>query len=159
MNSLPADRKPASMAASRVVKAFQRSQHADPSFISQLSSTGLASGAREGEICQEFNCPAQTSRSLPKEGVMNQKKKAKCSAASSREPRMIWLCVVAVILTTCAVLPLSATTGRLIAHNTPSYVSTAKNLGAADPSKTMEVSVWLIPHNRGQLDVLAEQLY
>jgi subtilase family serine protease len=90
---------------------------------------------------------------------MNQKKKEEFAAASSREVRITWLCVVAFILTTCAALPVSAATGRLIAQNTPSYVSTAKNLGRADPSKTIEVSIWLNPHNRGQLDALAGQLY
>jgi subtilase family serine protease len=90
---------------------------------------------------------------------MNQKKYAEFTAARSREVRILWLCVLAVILTTCALVPASAATGRSIAHNTPSYVSTAKNLGAADPSSTMEVTIWLNLHNRGQLDTLAGQLY
>jgi subtilase family serine protease len=90
---------------------------------------------------------------------MNQKMKPECVTASSREMRMIWLCITALVFITCAVLPLSAATGQLIAHNTPHYVSTAKNLGAADTSQTMDVIIWLNPHNRAQLDALAGQLY
>ena len=56
-------------------------------------------------------------------------------------------------------LPATAASGKLIAHNTPSYVSTAKNLGTEDPSKVVEVTVWLNPHNRAGLDTLAQQLY
>ena len=35
----------------------------------------------------------------------------------------------------------------------------AKNLGTTDASQTIEVSIWLNPHNRSQLDALATQLY
>ena len=88
---------------------------------------------------------------------MNQNKKPECRSVT--EPRMIWRCMMALTLTTCAVLPVRAATGRLIAHNTPPYVSTAKNLGTADPSEMIEVTIWLNPHNRGELDRLTEQLY
>src|SRR5271168_3713877 len=49
--------------------------------------------------------------------------------------------------------------GKLIANNTPSYVATAKNLGAEDPAKTIEVSIWLQLHNRSQFDTLTQSLY
>jgi subtilase family serine protease len=52
-----------------------------------------------------------------------------------------------------------AQSGRFIARNTPNYVATAKNLGAEDPAKVIEVSFWLEPRNRAGLDVLARQLY
>jgi subtilase family serine protease len=61
---------------------------------------------------------------------------------------------VATLLTTSA----AAQVGR-IANNTPRYVATAKNLGTADPSKTIEVSIWLNPRNRGDLEKLARELY
>src|SRR5215471_4551188 len=48
---------------------------------------------------------------------------------------------------------------QLIANNTPSYVSTAKNLGAEDPGKTIEVSIWLNLHNQAAFDALARDLY
>jgi subtilase family serine protease len=57
------------------------------------------------------------------------------------------------------VLPAYAADGQLIAHNTPAYVSTAKNVRAEDPSKTLEVSIWLQPHDRSGLDSLARDLY
>jgi subtilase family serine protease len=46
-----------------------------------------------------------------------------------------------------------------IAHNTPGYVATAKNLGTVDPAQAIEVSIWLAPHNRAEMDTLAQQLY
>jgi subtilase family serine protease len=66
-----------------------------------------------------------------------------------------------VILTVamCAVLPAPAATRQLVTHSTPRYVATAKNLGAEDPSKTMEVSIWLKPHNRAEMDAVARDLY
>src|ERR1700722_12700618 len=53
----------------------------------------------------------------------------------------------------------SASNGQYIANNTPTFVSTAQTLGATDPSLTVQVSVWLNPHNRDQLDALAKELY
>ena len=84
------------------------------------------------------------------------KNKAICAA---NHTRVIWLFSVVLAFTICATLPVSAATGQAIAHNTPRYVSTAKNLGAADASKTIDVILWLSPHNRTQLDALAAQLY
>ena len=49
--------------------------------------------------------------------------------------------------------------GQFITHNTPGYVKTAKNLGTEDPSKTIEVSIWLNPHNRAEMDAHAQDLY
>jgi subtilase family serine protease len=63
------------------------------------------------------------------------------------------------ILSLIACLSLPAFAGSFVAHNTPSYVKTAKNLGPEDPAKTIEVSIWLKPHNRSQLDSLARDLY
>jgi subtilase family serine protease len=62
-------------------------------------------------------------------------------------------------LIACAALPLSAATGQLVANTTPRYVSTAQNLGPADPSTTIDVSIWLNLRNRSMLDTLAGQLY
>jgi subtilase family serine protease len=81
-----------------------------------------------------------------------------CSAAS-RPRRIIGLSVVMVAFIASAVFPALAATGQYIAHNTPNYVKTAKNLGTENPSKTIEFSVWLNPHNRTQMDSLARTLY
>src|SRR4051794_27615519 len=48
---------------------------------------------------------------------------------------------------------------HVIRNNTPRFVAKAKNLGREDPSKIIEVSIWLNPHNRGALDSLAQELY
>ena len=87
---------------------------------------------------------------------MNHCKKAMNPASHFRLTK--WLSLV-VILCMCAALPAIAASGGFLAHNTPQYVKTAKNLGTEDPSKTIEVSVWLNPHNRSQMDELARQLY
>src|SRR6202789_1355511 len=71
-----------------------------------------------------------------------------------------WLsCVAVVIAMSCA--PLSANTpgANVIANNIPSYVATAKNLGAEDSAKVIEVSIWLQLHNRSQFDALTQSLY
>src|ERR1700723_2759975 len=72
-----------------------------------------------------------------------------------------WLsCVAVVIAMSCAPLSASTPTGaNLIANNTPSYVATAKNLGAENPAKVIEVSIWLQLHNRSQFDALTQSLY
>lgn len=49
-------------------------------------------------------------------------------------------------------------TGQLVG-NTPSFVRTAAKIGPADPSETIEVTVWLNVHNRQQLDAVAQDLY
>ncbi len=95
---------------------------------------------------------------------MHQDKTALNTSAHIGRARTIWLSLVVLslvvlALTAGAVLPAYAAAGRLVAHNTPTFVSTAKNLGAEDPAKTIEVSVWLNLHNRAALDTLAQQLY
>jgi subtilase family serine protease len=50
-------------------------------------------------------------------------------------------------------------TGQLIKNNTPPFVRTAPKMGPADPSQTIEVTLWLNVHNRQQLDSVAEDLY
>jgi subtilase family serine protease len=86
-------------------------------------------------------------------------KAAVYSAAKRGGSRVTWLYVVVVATLIAGVaLPASAA-GRFVAHNTPRYVATAKNLGTEDPAKTIEVSIWLNPHNRAALDGLARQFY
>jgi len=58
-----------------------------------------------------------------------------------------------------AALPANAATGKFVLSNHPNFVSTAPNLGAEDPAKIIEVSIWLQPHNRAGLDALAKALY
>ncbi len=56
-------------------------------------------------------------------------------------------------------VPAYAANGAYIPNSTPAYVSTAKNLGPSVPSSTIEVSIWLQPHNPSALDALAADLY
>jgi subtilase family serine protease len=50
-------------------------------------------------------------------------------------------------------------TGQFIANNTPPFVRTAAKIGPADPSQTIEITVWLNIHNRQKLDSVAQDLY
>jgi len=90
---------------------------------------------------------------------MSQEKLALTPPAHVDRKRTTGLCLVVLILTLSAARPANAASGQLVAHNTPSYVATAKNLGTEDPSKTIEVSIWLNPHNRGEMDAVAQDLY
>jgi subtilase family serine protease len=82
--------------------------------------------------------------------------------SSVSELPILWLrpvlsaLLAALVLT--AVSP-AATDGQYISNNTPVYVSTAKNLGPENTSNTIDVSIWLQPHNRSALDALASELY
>jgi subtilase family serine protease len=67
--------------------------------------------------------------------------------------------LILIVLCVIAGMALPAVAGSFVSHSTPRYVQTAKNLGPEDPNKTMEVSVWLKPHNRSQLDALTRQVY
>jgi subtilase family serine protease len=71
-----------------------------------------------------------------------------------------WLsCAAVVIAISCAPLSAGTVGANLIANNTPGYVATAKNLGAEDSAKVIEVSIWLQLHNRSQFDTLTQSLY
>jgi subtilase family serine protease len=50
-------------------------------------------------------------------------------------------------------------TGQSIPNNTPTFVRTAPDVGAADPSETIGVTVWLNVHNQQGLDSVTEELY
>jgi len=89
---------------------------------------------------------------------MDLKKEAVYPTASLPQ-RTTWLSVVIVAFIASAVLPALAASGQYVAHNTPNYVKTAKNLGTENPKKAIEISVWLNPHNRAQMDSLARQMY
>ncbi len=89
---------------------------------------------------------------------MNQKKEAFHPAAGLRRWQTIPLNLILATLIAGVTLPASAT-GRFVARNTPPYVPTAQNLGTENPSKVIDVSIWLNPHNRAELDALAHRLY
>jgi subtilase family serine protease len=84
-------------------------------------------------------------------------------SASVTSSHYRWLNIAVLVLVASVVLsaavPAYAANGQIISSNTPAYVSTAKNLGAEDPSQPIEVSIWLNPHNRTALDALASDLY
>ena len=78
--------------------------------------------------------------------------------ADSRTRRALWPILAVVMLMACAALPAQAA-GKFVLSNHPSFVSSAPNLGAADPAKVIEVSIWLQPHDRAGLDAMAKDLY
>jgi subtilase family serine protease len=90
---------------------------------------------------------------------MNLKNEAGYSVAGLRRRGSACISAVLVFVSAVSALNAAAAGGHYIPHNTPPYVSKAKNLGTEDPSKIIEISVWLNPHNRSQMDELAQQLY
>lgn len=80
-------------------------------------------------------------------------------SATTSGKRALWLFLTVAVVVAGLTSQSMAQSGRFIAHNTPSYVATAKNLGAEDPAKVIEVGVWLQPRNQAGLDALASQLY
>src|SRR5271156_5361433 len=85
---------------------------------------------------------------------MNEKNKA-----ASTKGSFLWLCTMAIVAMNCALLSAGTVDGKLVANSTPSYVATAKNLGAEDSAKVIEVSIWLQLRNRDQFDALTQSLY
>jgi subtilase family serine protease len=73
--------------------------------------------------------------------------------------RTIGLCIAILTVTAGIALPTRTATGGFVSHNTPSYTATAKLLGAEDPAKVIEVSLWLNPHKQAELDAVAQDLY
>lgn len=81
---------------------------------------------------------------------------------TTRSTLVSWLCgpsLVAFAIVALVSASAAAAGTQLIAHNTPAYVTTARNLGAEDPAKTIEVSIWLNLHNRSEFDALSRDLY
>jgi len=85
---------------------------------------------------------------------MNRKNKSTYAVGSFR-----WLGIALTVAIGCTLLSASTVGGKVVAHNTPRYVATATNLGVEDPSKVIEVSIWLQLHNRDQFDALTQSLY
>jgi subtilase family serine protease len=52
-----------------------------------------------------------------------------------------------------------SSTGQFIANNTPPFVRTAAKIGPADPSQTIQITVWLNVHDRQQLDSVTRDVY
>jgi len=92
--------------------------------------------------------------------IAEYKERSRCPSPvdSLALPRLCFVALLPAMLATI-VLPAHAADGQFIAHNTPAYVATAANLRAEDPTQTIEVSIWLNPHNRAALDALASDLY
>lgn len=90
---------------------------------------------------------------------MSQEKLVLTPPAHVDRMRTMGLSLVVLIVILSAARPAIAASGQFVAHNTPSYVATAKNLGSEDPATTIEVSLWLNLHNRSEFDSLAQQLY
>jgi subtilase family serine protease len=69
------------------------------------------------------------------------------------------LAASAALATMIQVVPAASPTGRSISHNTPPYVSSNAFMKAEQPSKVIDVTIWLNLHNRGEMDALARDLY
>jgi subtilase family serine protease len=47
----------------------------------------------------------------------------------------------------------------MVAHNTPPYATAAAYVKPEDPAHIIDVTLWLNPHNRAEMDALARDLY
>jgi len=65
----------------------------------------------------------------------------------------------AAMLATAAVSVTLAATGQIVANNIPGFVKTAATIGPTDKTKTIDVTVWLKPRNKSELDALVTSLY
>jgi len=66
---------------------------------------------------------------------------------------------VAVCTSSTVFAAVSGTGAPSVGHNTPRFTASAKPLGAVDPSSVIDVSIWLKPHNKADLDAVAKDLY
>jgi len=80
-------------------------------------------------------------------------------AAASPKMRAVWPSLLLWLMVMGIATQGFAASGRFIAHNTPNYVATAKNVGTEDPAKVIELSFWLQPRSRKVLDSLTSQIY
>ncbi len=53
----------------------------------------------------------------------------------------------------------AAVGGLTVTNNTPRFTASSKSTGAVSPSTVMDVSIWLKPHNKADLDAVAKDLY
>jgi subtilase family serine protease len=85
----------------------------------------------------------------------------KTAARGTRRVRFRRLCqsVALSAAAFAASQPGVAAEGRYLAQSTPSFASQANYVRAEQPSTVMEISVWLSPRNRAELDALARDLY
>jgi subtilase family serine protease len=90
---------------------------------------------------------------------MNYQMESVSLSPSTRQQKTVGLCFALFTLIACAALPALAAEGKFIEHNTPQYAVATKSVGTENPSKVIEVSVWLNLHNREELDALAHRLY
>jgi subtilase family serine protease len=88
---------------------------------------------------------------------MHQKK---TPAPSNITPgRLAQLFLLAAALLFFAALPASSAPGQSVGGNTPRFVSSSKVISHEEPTQVMEVSLWLQPRNRAEMDSLARELY
>jgi subtilase family serine protease len=71
----------------------------------------------------------------------------------------VWKYVMGVTLVGMAALGGGKAGAQELQGNTPKFVGTAQILGHESTSNVIDVSVWLNPHNRAELDSLAKELY
>lgn len=73
--------------------------------------------------------------------------------------RLLQLLFVAAALLFVVPLPASSAPAQSIGGNTPRFVAMSEVIGHESTSKVIEVSLWLQPRNRAEMDDLARDLY
>jgi subtilase family serine protease len=65
----------------------------------------------------------------------------------------------AVLAAVIRVVPAADLAEQSISRNTPAYVSSSTYVKSEDPTKVIDVTIWLNLHNRDEMDTLARDLY
>ena len=80
----------------------------------------------------------------------------KCSRTRIAASQVLALTAVALAL--FVAIPATAAAGP-VHGNTPRFVADSTVLNREDPTKVIEISLWLTPNNRAEMDKLARELY
>ncbi len=67
--------------------------------------------------------------------------------------------MTAVLAAMIGIVSAAVPTRLIISHNTPPYASANAYVRAEDPASVIDVTIWLNPRNRAQMDALAQELY
>ena len=67
--------------------------------------------------------------------------------------------MTAVLAAMIGIVPAAVPVRLVISHNTPPYVSAGAYVRAEDSASVIDVTIWLNPRDRAQMDALAQELY
>jgi N-terminal domain of anti-restriction factor ArdC/Pro-kumamolisin, activation domain len=114
-------------------------------------------GQTEGRDLPQFAIMQENKEEEPmKQGELKVlRQQVKRDALRSFQSSAVFLAGFAVAI----LLAAESASGQLVVGNTPGFVSSAQDLGPENPTRIIDVTLWLRLHNRADLDSLAKELY